>query len=91
MIAASEEMTMARRPRQNRSPALKAKAPVAAIKGEKTLIALAQDFDVHLLPAGHVCMPERQTKSSNGAISSWKAPLGFLVRRQNPRWSLRST
>jgi hypothetical protein len=25
----------------------------AAIKGEKTLIELAQEFDVHLLPATH--------------------------------------
>ena len=45
---------MTRRPRRNHSPAFKAKVAVAAIKGEKTLIELAQDFDVHLLPAG-VC------------------------------------
>ena len=38
---------MARRPRLNHSPAFKAKVAVAAIKGEKTLIELAQDFDVH--------------------------------------------
>ena len=38
---------MARRPRRNHSPAFKAKAAVAAIKGEKTLIELAQEFDVH--------------------------------------------
>ncbi|MEM9047577.1 MAG: IS3 family transposase [Pseudomonadota bacterium] len=37
---------MARRPRRNHSPAFKAKVAVAAIKGEKTLIELAQDFDV---------------------------------------------
>jgi transposase len=40
-------MTMTRRPRRNHSPAFKAKVAVAAIKGEKTLIELAQDFDVH--------------------------------------------
>ena len=39
---------MARRPRRNHSPAFKEKVAVAAIKGEKTLIELAQDFDVHL-------------------------------------------
>ncbi len=39
---------MARRPRRNRSPAFKAKVAVAAIKGEKNFIELAQDFDVHL-------------------------------------------
>ncbi len=38
---------MARRPRRNHSPAFKAKVAVAAIKGEKTLIELAQDFDAH--------------------------------------------
>ncbi len=38
---------MARRPRRNHSPAFKAKVAVAAIKGEKMLIELAQDFDVH--------------------------------------------
>ena len=38
---------MTRRPRRNHSPAFKAKVAVAAIKGEKTLIELAQNFDVH--------------------------------------------
>ena len=47
MIAASEEKIMTRRPRRNHSPAFRAKVAVAAIKGEKTLIELAQDFDVH--------------------------------------------
>jgi transposase len=47
MIAASEEVTMTRRPRRNHSHAFKAKVAVAAIEGEKTLIELAQDFDVH--------------------------------------------
>ena len=38
---------MTRRPRRNHSPAFKAKVAVAAIKGERTLIELAQEFDVH--------------------------------------------
>ncbi len=38
---------MGRQPRRNYSPAFKAKVAVAAIKGEKTMIELAQDFDVH--------------------------------------------
>ena len=38
---------MSRRPRRNHSPAFKAKVALAAIKGEKTLIELAQEFDVH--------------------------------------------
>lgn len=38
---------MTRRSRRKHSPAFKAKVAVAAIKGERTLIELAQDFDVH--------------------------------------------
>ncbi len=45
--AASKEKNIARRPRRKHSPAFKAKVAVAAIKGEKTLIELAHDFDVH--------------------------------------------
>lgn len=38
---------MARRPHRNHRAAFKVKVLVAANKGEKTLIKLAQDFDVH--------------------------------------------
>jgi transposase len=38
---------MTRRPRRNHSPAFKAKVALAAIKGEKTLAELAQQFDIH--------------------------------------------
>ena len=38
---------MSRRPRRNHTPAFKAKVAVAAIKGDKTLADLAQQFDVH--------------------------------------------
>ena len=38
---------MTRRPRRNHTPAFKAKVAVAALKGEKTLAELAQQFDVH--------------------------------------------
>ncbi len=38
---------MARRPRRNHSPAFKAKVAVAAIKGVRTMIDLAQEFDAH--------------------------------------------
>ena len=38
---------MTKRPRRNHSPAFKAKVALAAIKGEKTLAELAQQFDVH--------------------------------------------
>jgi transposase len=38
---------MSRRPRRNHTPAFKAKVALAAIKGDKTLAELAQQFDVH--------------------------------------------
>ena len=38
---------MTRRPRRNHTAAFKAKVALAAIKGERTLAELAQQFDVH--------------------------------------------
>lgn len=38
---------MARRARRTHGPAFKAKVALAAIKGEKTLADLAQQYDVH--------------------------------------------
>ncbi len=38
---------MTRRPRGNHSPAFKAKAAPAAIRGEQTLVELCQQLDVH--------------------------------------------
>ena len=38
---------MARRARRTHSPAFKAKVALAAIKGEKTITDLAQQYDVH--------------------------------------------
>ena len=54
---------MGRRPRRNHSPAFKAKAAVSAIKGEKTLIEFAQEFD------------GIRTRSYNGVISFLKQRL----------------
>jgi transposase-like protein len=39
--------SMTRRTRRNHTPAFKAKVALAAIKGEKTLAELAQQFDIH--------------------------------------------
>lgn len=38
---------MTKRPRRNHTPVFKAKVALAALKGEKTLADLAQQFDVH--------------------------------------------
>jgi transposase len=38
---------MAKRPRRNHSPAFKAKVALTAIKGDKTLVELSEQFDVH--------------------------------------------
>jgi len=38
---------MTRRPRRNHTAAFKAKVTLAALKGDKTLAELAQQFDVH--------------------------------------------
>ena len=39
--------TMPRRPRRNHTPGFKAKVALAAIKGERTVVQLAEQFDVH--------------------------------------------
>jgi len=38
---------MKRRPRRNHTPAFKAKVALAALKGDRTLAQLAEQFDVH--------------------------------------------
>jgi transposase len=38
---------MSRRPRRNHTGAFKAKVALAALKGEKTILELAEQFDVH--------------------------------------------
>ena len=38
---------MSRRPRRNHSPVFKSKVSLAAIKGDKTISELSQQFDVH--------------------------------------------
>jgi transposase len=39
--------TMNRRPRRNHTPTFKAKVALAALKGDRTLAQLAEQFDVH--------------------------------------------
>ena len=67
---------MARRPPRTHSPAFNAKMVVAAIKDEKTLIELAQEFDVH------------PNQSSNGGTSCSKVRPGYLAMGRKPKLSL---
>src|SRR5262249_41102017 len=46
-VACESGETMSRRPRRNHTPALKAKVALAAIKGDRTVAQLAEQFDVH--------------------------------------------
>jgi transposase-like protein len=45
--AAESGEAMTKRTRRNHTPAFKAKVALAALKGDKTLAELAQQFDVH--------------------------------------------
>ena len=74
---------MTRRPRRNHSPAFKAKVAVAAIKGEKTLIELAQDFDVH--PNQIKQWRDQLLEGATGVFGDGpKAEAGTGDRREDP-------
>jgi transposase len=46
-VPAESGEPMNRRPRRNHTPAFKAKVALAAVKGDRTLAQLAEQFDVH--------------------------------------------
>jgi transposase len=46
-LARESGESMSRRPRRNHTSAFKAKVAIAAIKGDRTLVQLAEQFDVH--------------------------------------------
>src|SRR5262249_38659484 len=46
-MACESGETMSRRARRNHTPAFKAKVALAAIKGDRTIAQLAEQFDVH--------------------------------------------
>jgi transposase len=82
---------MTRRSRRNHSPAFKAKVALAALKGDKTLAELAQQYDVHpnqiiqwkaqlLDGAAEVFGPEKSDEKAPGVdIKSLHAKIGELT------------
>ena len=80
---------MTRRKRRNHSPELKAKVAIAALKGDKTLAKLAQQFDVHpnqitdwrsqLLERSAVVFGEKAIKETGPDIQTMQAKIGELT------------
>ena len=77
---------MTRRKRRNHSPEFKAKVAIAALKGDKTLAELAQQFDVHpnqiktqLLERSSVVFGEKPAKESGPDIQTMQAKIGQLT------------
>jgi transposase-like protein len=91
---------MARRARRTHSPAFKAKVALAALKGEKTLAELAQQYDVHAnqitawkaqlaegaaVPAGRMRHPRSTSRRCMPRSASWRWRMIFCpVRSARP-------
>jgi hypothetical protein len=80
VVARESGETMSRRPRRNHTPAFKAKVALAAIKGDRTVAELAEQFDVH---------PNQITswKAQLECVSAWnKDPVfGVIGIQSGPR------
>lgn len=80
---------MTRRKRRNHSPEFKAKVAIAALKGDKTLAELAQQFDVHpnqitdwktqLLERSSVVFGDKPAKETGPDIQTMQAKIGLLT------------
>lgn len=81
---------MPRRPRRNHSPAFKAKVALEAIKGEQTIIEIAERFDVHptvitkwkrrlLEGAPDVFGPDETGKEQAADVAKLHAKIGELT------------
>jgi transposase len=68
---------MSRRARRNHTPAFKAKVALAAVKGDRTLAQLAEQFDIH---PNQIASWKAQleagppTCSALGAATRWRYP-----------------
>jgi transposase len=65
--------TMTKRTRRNHSPAFKAKVALAALRGEKTLAELAQQFDVHV---NQITQWKSQLSQGAAGVFGSEAPAG---------------
>jgi len=80
---------MTRRKRRNHAPEFKAKVAIAALKGDKTLAELAQQFDVHpnqitdwktqLLERSSVVFGEKPAKEPVPDVLTMQAKIGQLT------------
>ena len=69
---------MQRRPRRNHTPAFKAKVALAAVKGDRTLAQLAEQFDVH---PNQITSWKAQLKAE---LPMCSVPAAATVRLQRP-------
>ena len=72
---------MSRRPRRNHTPAFKAKVALAAVKGDRTLAQLAEQFDVH---PNQITSWKAQPES--GAADVFGAGSGSAAQPAIPIW-----
>lgn len=80
---------MTRRKRRNHSPEFKAKVAIAALKGDKTLAELAQQFDVHpnqitdwktqLLERSAAVFGEKPAREGGPDLQTMQAKIGQLT------------
>ena len=80
---------MAKRKRRNHSPTFKAQVAIAALKGDKTLAELAQQFDVHpnqitdwktqLMERSAHVFGETNARSSEPDLKTLHAKIGQLT------------
>ena len=71
--------TMNRRPRRNHTATFKAKVALAAIKGDRTLAQLAEQFDVH---------PNQITSSTAQAHCTARAGPSKAAKKPSPAVSI---
>ena len=87
---------MTKRPRRNHCPAFKAKVAIKALKGDKTLSELAQQFEVHanqivqwkkeLLERADELFEKGKRKDDGPDIAELHAKIGELTMENELLW-----